>query len=850
LEQAKQRNAWYASELALARKSGYQTRSAESPAFDERSNESFSDDDRPLVEALLKMRAELARVQQTIDEQSASAASRIAETEKARDAAINEAVFAKARLASQGSPSIGGENRGDRNEDISKRLVASIQTQNELKGRIETLQKEVEAEKQARELAEDTASAAEKRATELDAYRQANTSEIESLRSELHETQKTAREASASHAEILTQHRILAVDKDELTRKLDSATSDSNGHGSVLVQLREAVTASTEKADLLERKLEEERSQRDTLQRSLQELRSQQDSQRSELENATRRLKDAEELAQKHSEEARTHRSVVLAGFGKATERSVDAGGPSDERVKILTQQVEAANAMVRQNQAAADAASEKLRRAEERIAGLETYQEQASREGLTIRKQLQATMKENHGLSSEKASLEQRLERHMLETNALSVQHASLKDILAERGVNLSEKRRSRALDSPSSARFSTPDLHRVRELEQHLESSQKGQDELRSQYEEVSEREQKMKREYEEKLTALDNDHQAAVKYLRGTEKMLSKMKQELQRVKNDNGELKKKLDKATEGMEEGKRNNPESAADWQTERGKLQKELSEVQAKMQTSVTDLESKITTLQSELQTTKTSHSTTQSDLTALQTSFSTTRSEIERLQKENSTLEVRAKDAENKVQLLLDQVESSVDNYRRQSRLTDIGTPTLNGSSASPFRPRPASISEASDTASETPVKPRAGVLGGHSRDASINSITASSVAGSDTRNSLALDSLASELDALRSHWETTNKNYRLSERFDFEGASGTDSPTVGTRATGATGSSLADWRRGLQADDDEDKSRPTTSEGLSKVSPLRTEGKQVDDDLPTPTADRTTHGLASGGS
>jgi hypothetical protein len=33
-----------------------------------------------------------------------------------------------------------------------------------------------------------------------------------------------------------------------------------------------------------------------------------------------------------------------------------------------------------------------------------------------------------------------------------------------------------------------------------------------------------------------------------------------------------------------------------------------------------------------------------------------------------------------------------------------------------------------------------------------------------------MALDNLASELDALRSHWETTNKAYRLSDRFDFE--------------------------------------------------------------------------------
>lgn len=54
-------------------------------------------------------------------------------------------------------------------------------------------------------------------------------------------------------------------------------------------------------------------------------------------------------------------------------------------------------------------------------------------------------------------------------------------------------------------------------------------------------------LQREYEEKLSALDGDHQAAVKYLRGTEEMFVKLKQELQRVKAENGDLREQLRKA---------------------------------------------------------------------------------------------------------------------------------------------------------------------------------------------------------------------------------------------------------------------------------------------------------------
>ncbi|EME38729.1 hypothetical protein DOTSEDRAFT_140006 [Dothistroma septosporum NZE10] len=840
LEQVKKQNEWYASELTLARKAGYQARSAESPVFDERANESFSEDDRPLIEALLKMRAELARVQDTIDEQAKHAGERIAQIEKERDTAINEAVFAKAKLAGQGSPRTDGDSRSvNRTDDINRRLASSIEAQRELSARIDGLIREVETEKKLREQFEDTANAAQARVAELDAYRQQNGAQVESLKAELHEAQREAREATANHNEILSQHRLLSVDKDELSRKLEDVSGSGESHTSVLVSLRSAVTASTEKADLLERKLEEERGQKSEIERSLSELRSQHESRSAELESATRRLRDVEELAQKHAEEARTHREAVVLGLGKISEREVNPAAANDERITILQEQVEAANAMVRQNQAAADAASEKLRRAEERIAGLEAYQEQASREGLSIRKQLSTTMKENQSLTAEKSVLEQKLERHMLETNALSVQYGSLKDILGERGVSAAEKRRSRALDSPSSARFSTPDLHRVRDLEQQLENSQKNHEELKQHFEEVNERSDKTKRDYEEKLTALDNDHQAAVKYLRGTEKMLSKMKQELQRVKNENGDLKKKLDKAKDDVETSRQATPDDrfSAEWEAERTKLKQEFAATQSSLETSVTELEDKIETMQQqmesterELQQARTSHTSAQSDLKALQESHSSSRGDIERLQKENSALEERAKDAENKVQLLLDQVESSVDNYRRQSRMSASTTPVLNGTAHA----RPPSISEASE-ASNTIIKGHSRSVSGASAGGDSNfSGTGRSESG-EGRNSMALDSLASELDALRTHWETTNKNYRLSDKFDFE-----RTPTTATSTNTAGG--LADWRRGLEIDDD-DETRPGTSEGASTSKGSH----DSRDDLPTPTAAQSTSGLTS---
>ena len=811
LEQTKQRNAWYESELALARKSGYQIRSTDSPVMDERATDVFGDDDKPLIEALLKMKAELARVQQTIDEQSKSAAEKIAEMEKQRDAAIGEAVYAKTRLAGQGSPQAdGGDARSlteqDRSNEMGRRLASSLNAQSELSRRIDSLIQDVEAEKRAKELAEETAEAAQRRVQELDNHRQQHSSEMESLRSELHESQKTTRDVSASHAELKSQHDLLSIDKRDIDDQLQSALADTQNHSAILISLQEAVRVSTDRVEKLEQKLDEERSQRDQVEQKLRQLKAEHEERTSELESTSRQLRDAQETADSHAEEARNHRGAVLAGLGKLSERDTTSQRTNDERVRVLEAQIENANSMVRQNQSAADAAAEKLRRAEERIAGLEAFQDQASREGLSIRKQLQAAIKENQSLSAHRAELEQQFQSQALEKNALAVQHASLRDILGERGINAAEVRRSRAMDSPSSlSRFSTPDLQRVRELEQQLDASLKSHDEMKSQFEEVSERDEKMKKEYEEKLTALDNDHQAAVKYLRGTEKMLSKMKQELQRVKDENRELKKKLDKAKDEGEASKRGTPD---DWEAERERLKKEVADTQANLNSSVEDLETRLETMQQQLQNaeddlqqTRMAHATSRADLSTLQATHSQSRNDIDKLQKENTILEERARDAENKVQLLLDQVESSVDNYRRQSRMAGDGVPTMNGTYHRPM----SGLSEA-NTTNHTQ---------GHSRNISDGSQSiVSEATGADGRNSMALDSLASELDALRSHWETTkNSNYRLSDRFDFERTpTGSAHPHAGS---GDFGSSLAQWRQGLNLDDDNEESRPTTSGG-----------------------------------
>ena len=802
LEAAKGRNAWYASELALAKKSGYTPTSSISPVLDERAADAFADDDRPLIEAFFSMRGELAKMQATVDRQAAIASKRVAEVEHQRDAAINEAAYARAKLAAHGgsrqqTPQPDGlshdsnESVSERGTDMSKRLALALSSQTEYKTKLEALTLDLQQERRAKELAEETSEVTGRRLEELEL--QSNALEAENLRAALHKAEASAREESMLRAEADAVLKQLHLDKEELSKKFDDSSVRLTDYGNNLGSLKDAVAASSAKATFIEKQLNEERERRQGLEKKLLQLRSELEGRASELEDATRRLKDAEELAESHSREAETHKSAFLAGLDRASSFGSESSTRSltDQRVGALEAQVETANKLAKANQAAADEATNKLRRAEERIAGLEAYQEQASREGLQLRRQLQTAMKENQASTGETRELRSQLENHQREAGALAVQHAALKDLLGERGVNMSDTRRSPMLDSPGS-RYGTPEQTRLRELEQQLSTSLKAHEETKA----LSDsREQEADRAFREKIEQLENDYQSAVHYVKGTEKMLKRMKDELTRYKSQNAKMQSELETAQKGVSSNQ--DSEAPAEWESERKKLKQSISDLQQDTTSSISNLEAQIAKLKSDLSASEADQTKSRTDhenmKLELLASAEKSRSELEQLRQENSLLETRASDAEHKVTMLLDQVETSVGNYRRQSQ----------------HGQGPDGITRTHSSASSNTIS------GGSTRQRADSNVSQDDSAFPDNRGSMALDSLANELETLRSHWESTNRNHRLSTHSDLD--------RTPTKESGLS-DSLAEWRRRL--DEEEAKAVPPLNSSNGDRSKARSPG------------------------
>ncbi|KAL8704230.1 MAG: hypothetical protein Q9201_002607 [Fulgogasparrea decipioides] len=798
LEVVKNQNAWYASELALAKKAGYQQNSSENQ-LDERA---FGDDEQPLIEALIAMRAQLADVQQSVDSRVNAAAEEVAQVEHQRDVAVREAAYAKAKLAATGGSHAGTPlseamskdlDGDDRQNDLGRKLAAALATQTELRATIASMTADIETERHARELAEGAAEAAQNRERELQEVHRPG--ELESLRAELHQLGMSVRDESTQKSEARSRVGILEADKDDLERRLNEALENAQHHTAIFGSLREAVSASNDKAAHLEKKLDEERAQREIVDQRLLQLRAEHEERTAELETTTRKLRDAEELAETHANESRKHREVILGGLDKIGTRDLGASttAAADERVAMLQEQVENAYELVRKNQADADTAAEKLRRAEERIARFETYQEQSSREALTIRRELQDAVRESQMLRARHGEVQRDLESHQRDANALLIQHNALKELLEERP----ERPRSRP---------TTPELSRMRDLEEQLQNSHRAHAELKADYEA---REQEADKMYREKLELLENDYQSAVGYVKGTEKMLKHLKDELSKYKAELNKYRKqnqRLQEELDGAQQSRSIEPEAAAEWEQERQSLRREMDEMQASLKESMGQLERQMEEVQQELYSAQEErdhyrHGNEQAQQQLTQITQQAHK-ELEQLKHENSMLESRALDAENKVTLLLDQVGNSVTNYRRQSQNMHMNGHHRNLSTNSTAT---ANLAEP-PTPSNAGMPPRSM---GHSQSNSI--ATDTTFPGGSDRNSMALDHLASELENLRTHWEGTHRNYRLSNQYsDFE-----RTPTSAVSGGGNVelSESLANWRKRLEEDERERSASPSNN-------------------------------------
>ena len=805
-EQLKKRLAWATTELALAQSRGYipNEHLDEDDLGEFLGKNDFQVKDTKLLQALLSTRHQLARVKELVKDQTRMASERISETERQRDEALSDAAYARARLAAAQS----GDETGiqdDRANELGKKLVVALSMQNELSMKVEGLSSQLSAEKAARKLSEDTASSHLEKFDDAERRRKESSTQLEEFREKFLDAQRIASDERAKSIDLEATASNLRIESMELKKQLAELKELVDHQTNAVKATKTAIQSAVERAESAEKSLQLEQTQRLELEKEVVQLKQDLkgvETQQSRIDVLERQLSQARD-------EADAARNVMLNSLDNLAPRAPTDSTDYEGRIRTLQEHLNKTKSLHAESREAHDNATQELSKAHERIALLETAQSQSVREIATLQTRLSESLDQLQSLQGEHTKVRTRMAEVQRDLDASYVKHSAIKQLFSERPSSA----------SPLRSTTATPDFsNKIRDLERQLEESQLLREELETSQEQVmqnlsvaskrhkdatrrqreaEDRAKKLEEElerasnrsvgsnsadivdanrrvaeaekkladstvvFQDRLAQLEADYQSAVHYVKGTEKMIRRMKEELTKYKSQNAFLQTELH---ELKRQSLRGSEEEHQGWESEKQRLVKEIEALQVTQKAEASSASEQIKALQSKLDQHAEERDILKSQLANVQKELQAatekskevtaelkrlhddnTKSQLEselalakaaskRLEQENQQLETRAMEAEEKVSLLLDQVESSVDTYRRSI------VPKRADGNSPPISPRSSSV---------------------------------------DNRTSVALDSLAHELDQLRSHWESSTHRYRLSTASSL----GRDSPT---RATG----------------------------------------------------------------
>lgn len=600
LDAMRKREAWYKAALALAVKKGFvepdqlnagdismdaQSVTSERVSLDGIDTGAEGSDKDRVLKTLISLKAQLASAKATIAQQAQGEADRHAESDRARSAALQEAAYYRAKLSAIESGNGDEVTRLERERAIKleSALSDALREGAQLERQVASLREQTKLEQQLRNSAEERLSETAKRAMAAEAAQMKAYDELSALQKRSYSTESALREHTeqvTTLSSLVARHK---ADHEHARGQLDDAHSNVAAHLAALTQLQAAHSAVTKRAGEYERLHQEQRSMLQQQQASIAELRAQLEAKTSEASLHASRAVELETLAEQHRQEAEAHRTAATSGLAallaqREQTSTRDLGGSSssvpahvEEKMRALEDEAEALRQLHGEARQMADEHAGSLQEMQERHLSMERQTTTLRGELTGLRSQLAVALQEAARLKDAAATKDAELRERGRAIEAAQVKSSLLKQFMAERGVSvpndeeLSVKsgyadRRIRELEEEIDAR-----AREMQEAEHRLQDSESRVEELTRELEhhasltasrgtadsagvaEAERRAHLAERElaettasYKERMAQLENDYQTAVQFVKGTEKMLRRMKDELTRYKGENASL----------------------------------------------------------------------------------------------------------------------------------------------------------------------------------------------------------------------------------------------------------------------------------------------------------------------
>ncbi|KAJ7596845.1 hypothetical protein C8J56DRAFT_918475 [Mycena floridula] len=715
LENVKRQMTWMKEALSKASRSGYIYVDREGT---EVANDVDDGGNGRYTELALKFKQFKSNIQTVMVEQARQASEHVAEAERMKLSATQEASYYRAKLAALESSNDSETSRLERQRIIDlEREMSSLMNERWSQDRkIAELNDSVALQTTLYEQAEARAAEAAKRAEMADDSHDRTIR----LHSELQQRYTSVDLQFRDHADrLLSQTSLLEqsqADTARLQAQVEELELSQEQHVRAFEQARSALQAASSRAEEVDSQHQRAREQIITLETDIAELRGELEARTAESESIRARLTDVENSWAKSREEADAFRALTTGSLGELLDSHRDLKTDEDRVARSHAEKVQAVEGesaslrkMLKDATQRLDQSQEMLSEERKRIREFETEQSYLRSQILGLRTQLSNTQTDCGRFRKDLADKEITLQEKLKEVSDATIRLSMLRSYVTENGIGADEADVARSRANGTTSPVAVAELeHRLaertrlhenaerelaqvtrrhRDAEEQLSQVSNQLDRMRSSQSpsrsdsngleaRALESERKLEeteKSYKARMQQMEEDYQLAVHYVKGTEKMMRRMRDELTKQKASNTTLQSDLDalraaKSSRGA--NGRTTPEGTdimraqlGDSQRQVQRLQNENRELRDRLDTMENDLDE----LRENLALSKRDSDDRlnqveqlQHDIERLQASLAVARggSEetlVERLSDENSTLRRENEQLSHKIGLLLE---------------------------------------------------------------------------------------------------------------------------------------------------------------------------------------------------
>ncbi|WVQ65880.1 uncharacterized protein L199_004058 [Kwoniella botswanensis] len=579
--------------LARAVQQGFVTGEEEDISLPEKNEESEEKEKElihKLTDALVKLKQDKATIQNDMLAQIRLASEKAMEAERLRRGALQEAAFYRAKIATleSNSPIDLARIEKERIVELEKQIgiisLAHASSQKELESVFETVNSVRSLHTAAAERETETL----KRAEEAEEAHREAVEEIEQLHEKLLENEQTLREHTEKLITLSSTVQQREAEKDHLQTHLEEAIKGRDENIGLIEQAQSALKAAGLRTTEMEGLYEKANARVSSLEEELAEVKAELEIKTRDAEISEEKYREVENAWTQSREEADSLRAVTTSRLGEILDSHKEMRADESrysrgyqDQIKALEQETESLRKMLKEAGQRVDSAESGVSHHRSKTRELESKLQLLRGELRGSKTKLLNLQSENSKHKEIQSVKDKELKEKEIHLTDLETRSTVLRNLLADHGIAVSD---SDLEKEPPSA---TSQLEtQLRDRGRANEAAQREIEDLRMRCEEaedkveslgrlierlkdarsptassmrsptptgdsdrrVGELEKKMndmEKEHKEKVKAVENDYQTAVRYVKGTEKMLKRMKDELNKQKATNTTLQNELD-----------------------------------------------------------------------------------------------------------------------------------------------------------------------------------------------------------------------------------------------------------------------------------------------------------------